>query len=716
MNVNSCNLDRVVLLAVTLALPLFPRPAGAEVLQTCQNPQADPNLRIPACTELIAGPHQGTGLAKIYIHRGAAWYRLGNFDQAIDDFTSALNLDPTSADALKNRGLTYKKIGQSKEAFGDFTRALRLQPRSPELYNLRGAAYLDDRQYSAAIIDFTKAIGLNQDYTKAYINRGKAYQYTRKLDSAAADFSKVIALTPKDWLAYLNRASVLMDQGKLQDAIADCDQSIKLDPQNPAPYTMRGELWRLQGNLQHSLGDHNTSLSLKPTEEAYNNRAWTLMDQGKLDDAIADCNQAIQLNPNFYLAYATLGVIEQKQQNFTASLNDLNKAVSLDEKLPQALTFRGSTWLGLGNYNNALNDFNKALQNQSDFAAAYAGRGQTYERQGDLEKAKADYQKALSYPPYVDAGLTMPAQKLAKERLAALNEPKPAPQPPEVQAAVPGDIQVALHRGHALLVGVADYARGWPRLPSVANDLDNLEKKLKFHFETVEKVPNPTVAQLRDRIRNFLIQEHNKFGERLLIYYSGHGFTDFNQSSQQDDGYITGSDTPPYNLEDNKAVANAVPFTDIDSWSRQSKASYVLMAFDSCFSGSLFQTKAPAPQPKQYGFEVVRKYLTQSTRYFITAGSKNEEVAADSTFAQLFLQGLEGDADFFNQGIISADALGIYLGSQVASATKRVQTPQFRSIGNAYQMEGKFFFLTDGAAAGEITSSIASPGAAAKRK
>ena len=32
-------------------------------------------------------------------------------------------------------------------------------------------------------------------------------------------------------------------------------------------------------------------------EEAYNNRALTFLDQGKLDNAIADCDEAIRLKP-----------------------------------------------------------------------------------------------------------------------------------------------------------------------------------------------------------------------------------------------------------------------------------------------------------------------------------------------------------------------------------------------------------------------------------
>jgi Tol biopolymer transport system component len=258
-----------------------------------------------------------------------------------------------------------------------------------------------------------------------------------------------------------------------------------------------------------------------------------------------------------------------------------------------------------------------------------------------------------------------------------------------VAAQIPEDIQQLLqHRGHALLIGVSNYKTGWDRLPNVKNDLQDLKAGLEPYFETVDVVQNPTVAQLRDRMSEFLLGQWNKPDERLFIYYAGHGFTDFNQSSRDNNGYITGSDTPGV------AIAKAVSFFEVDSWSRQTRARHVLMVFDSCFSGSLFQTMGPVTSPLKNDFDSVRTLLRRPMRHYITAGRQNEEVSADSTFATLLLRGLRGEADLFHEGIISADELGSYLYHEVPRYSPRPQTPQFKSIGNAALSEGQFYFLT----------------------
>ena len=704
------------LLVLLLAMPQ----ARAEGVAQCDRAAADPDAAIPSCTQLIEHPPEGINVAGAYNNRGVAKFGKGYLDDAIADFTSALNQNPKFVDAFKNRGLAYKMQGAADKAIDDFNKAIRLNGNSPELYNLRGAALLDKLEFNRAIADFEKAISLNQKYRNAFVNRGLAFVFTRQLSRAIADFDMVVRLSPRDPLGYLNRAMTRMDMGNFIGAIADYDEAIRLDPNTSGPYTRRGEAWRLQGNLQRSLDDHNKAIALNPVDpEAYNNRALTFKDLGKLAEAIADCDQAIVLNKNSDFAYATRGLILQLQGNLWRSLTDLNKAVELKPNSPVALTFRGETLRESGNISGAMEDFNKAILILPDFVAAYTGRGLTYEKKGEVANAKADYEKALSLSAEVDAGLARPSKAKARERLAALAAAEAArvkeaaeraeqevrakaaaelaatSTPVKLPPQIPGDIQQVLqHRGHALLIGESHYTRGWDELASVRHDLQTLKAGLTPYFETVETVQDPTVSQLRDRMREFLLGKWNTPDERLFIYYAGHGFTDFNQASRENNGYITGSDTPRYDLNPGKAIENAVPFTEIDSWNRQTRARHVLMVFDSCFSGTLLQTMGSEEELRRKDLDGIRRMLGQPVRYYITSGRKEEMVTADSTFATLLLRGLRGEADFFRQGLISADQLGIYLSREVPKHSQRSQTPQFSSIGNAKLSEGQFFFLT----------------------
>ena len=72
------------------------------------------------------------------------------------------------AEEYLRRGVEAGQRGQYSEAIEDFTKAIELKPDYAEAYYLRGLAYHRQGEYEHAIEDFTKAIELKPDYAEAY--------------------------------------------------------------------------------------------------------------------------------------------------------------------------------------------------------------------------------------------------------------------------------------------------------------------------------------------------------------------------------------------------------------------------------------------------------------------------------------------------------------------------------------------------------------------
>ena len=64
--------------------------------------------------------------ADAYYERGKAHRRLGNLQQAIEDFSEAVRIDPAHAAAYNYRGLVFKSLGQIDQAFADMMEAASL--------------------------------------------------------------------------------------------------------------------------------------------------------------------------------------------------------------------------------------------------------------------------------------------------------------------------------------------------------------------------------------------------------------------------------------------------------------------------------------------------------------------------------------------------------------------------------------------------------------
>src|SRR5688500_18729696 len=98
----------------------------------------------------------------------------------------------------------------------------------------------------------------------------------------------------------------------------------------------------------------------------------------------------------------------------------------------------------------------------------------------------------------------------------------PAPVGPE------GQIRELYSGSYALLVGVAQYQdrAAWSSLDSIPDELGNLEATLKAQgFGAVERVTNPTGAELRRAIDDFIGRYGFNTGNRLFFFFAGHGYT-----------------------------------------------------------------------------------------------------------------------------------------------------------------------------------------------
>ncbi len=265
------------------------------------------------------------------------------------------------------------------------------------------------------------------------------------------------------------------------------------------------------------------------------------------------------------------------------------------------------------------------------------------------------------------------------------------------RAQIPADLRSQLERnGHALLIGASAYGSntGWTPLRSVTANLNLLQEALTLHFLTVTKLENPTAASLQERLREFLLNRAENNNSRLFVYYAGHGFTILDVNRREEIGYITGIDSIESSRDERRAVQTSVSMDIVDTLFRQANTRHVIGIFDSCFSGSIFETRGPATNLRAT-FDSLRESLRHPVRFYISAGGSNQRVPEPSPIVDLFIKGLSGDADYTRDGIISGTELGMYLRDQAPRFSGNVITPQFgATTRSAALARGEFLFLS----------------------
>lgn len=163
------------------------------------------------------------------VRRANLLRKMGETEQALDDYTHLVNQTGRPA-AHRGRGRVYFDIGQYEAAIEDYSTAIVLNPSYYGSYYWRARSYQKMGQYRDAIQDFTRCVARNKDDHWAYYYRGRAYRSLGAYDAAIADFDRALALGHSSRDVYRDRGRTYEKQVNIPLARADYQRALDLDP------------------------------------------------------------------------------------------------------------------------------------------------------------------------------------------------------------------------------------------------------------------------------------------------------------------------------------------------------------------------------------------------------------------------------------------------------------------------------------------------------
>jgi tetratricopeptide (TPR) repeat protein len=165
-------------------------------------------------------------------------------------------------------------------------------------------------------------------------------------------------------------------------------------------YGHRGIAYCWKKKLDEAIADFNQAIRLKPDyAEAYLNRGSTYGEKGRFDEAMADLTQAIRLKPDNGIAYYNRGVVYTAKGKLDEAIAEYNQAIRFKPDYDSAYYNRGFNYGITGRFDEAIADFNQAIKLKPNYVTAYNNRGLSYRGQGKLDEAIANYDQAISIKP-----------------------------------------------------------------------------------------------------------------------------------------------------------------------------------------------------------------------------------------------------------------------------------------------------------------------------
>ncbi len=212
-----------------------------------------------------------------------------DYVRACKAFTKVLVANPTHYDSLIQRGLIYLRLDQPEDALQDFSIAIEEEPNNPVAYLHRGRCY--HRYYrlkSKSLEDYSAAISLAPEDVTGYLWRGELYDnvalseekqaleekddakyahVSEEFLAAIADYSQVIRLEPGHDVAYVNRglayarkARVNQNRDFIVNAIADFEKAMSLNWEHGYLFKQQDEMKELLEPASQSEGEASTEI------------------------------------------------------------------------------------------------------------------------------------------------------------------------------------------------------------------------------------------------------------------------------------------------------------------------------------------------------------------------------------------------------------------------------------------------------------------------
>ena len=187
-----------------------------------------------------------TDIIKKYPHSFVALNSLGaehmlnkNYDQSLRYLNAAIQENTEYYKGYYNRGLLYAQTNRMQEAIADFTKAIDLK-QYPKAYVARANAYYTLHDFDKAIADAEVVLKTDPQNVKAIYVLATSYDDLNDLNKALDHYNKAIYLAGDNPLFYMRRAILHGKMQNMKACLNDLETATTLDPRFAEAYYWKG--------------------------------------------------------------------------------------------------------------------------------------------------------------------------------------------------------------------------------------------------------------------------------------------------------------------------------------------------------------------------------------------------------------------------------------------------------------------------------------------
>ena len=215
-----------------------------------------------------------------YVSRARAYEMTGSYDLAYDDYKRANNFEPDDTGILYNLGRICNRLGAGdnftpeereefyREAVGVLQKAISGEYRNGKLYTEKVVSLIGMGLWDKALGASDTALQMRDDAVN-YYHQGIIYQKMNDDNTARRQLEKAVTKDKSFAAARLELARVLIRLGDINTAMGQCNMVIHQDEKNVDAYLTRAMAYEAKLDYPAAINDISTAILLEPANKSH---------------------------------------------------------------------------------------------------------------------------------------------------------------------------------------------------------------------------------------------------------------------------------------------------------------------------------------------------------------------------------------------------------------------------------------------------------------
>lgn len=325
--------------------------------------------------------------AQEHIEKGNTLYKDGRYLAAIDEYNTAINLEPENLLAWENLGWAYWKSGDINTALNIWNNLLNLYPEDINVINRIASIYGNVYEYENAIKLYEKSLSIKPNQKEVFMGLAKVYTRMGNYQKAY----ETITIVKKDYPneeAVLNLFATILERlSKYEDAM---DVWQKLSQINPSSLDYRLNVAINQfrtGYYDKAATLARQILEEKPDHiEAMRILAEEAVTRNASQYAQQMFSEILKYNPKDIDALNRLGDIALADKDYDTAIKNSTLSLKIDPLQYNEYTKRAEAYFEKERYGESIKDYNFILSQNPNNTIAQMGLLWIYTKQNSYQK------------------------------------------------------------------------------------------------------------------------------------------------------------------------------------------------------------------------------------------------------------------------------------------------------------------------------------------